>query len=116
MIGAVTVKSVSATDIQKRFGLWLEESHKEPISIRKHDRNVAVLIDYEQYVFFEKLQNLFTQFQQEKTGKSSVSDSQNMPLQIQNFLSDIDAFGGMTEEDIEEFKKHSEVFKAEFSL
>ena len=106
------VKSVNATDIQKRFGLWLEESHKEPVSIRKHNRNVAVLIDYDKYVFLEKLENMFSRFQKTKT----QSKYKDMPFQLQGFLSDIDSFGGMTNEDLEEFKKYSEVFREEFSL
>lgn len=113
--GEMTVKSVNTTDIQKRFGLWLEESHREPISIRKHNRNVAVLVDYEQYVFLEKLKNLFSDFQKAKS-ENNKTQVQGMPLQIQSFLSDLEVFGGMTNEDIEEFKKHSEQFRAEFSL
>ena len=109
------VKSVNATDVQKRFGLWLEESHKEPVSIRKHNRNVAVLVDYDQYVFLEKLKNMFAGFQKTKSS-SSNSKYQGMPLQLQGFLSAIDEFGGMTNEDIEEFKKYSEIFRNEFSL
>ena len=107
------MKSVNATDIQKRFGRWLEQSHREPVSIQKHNRNVAVLVDYEQYIFLEKLQKLFTNFQQEK-GK--IANAQGMPSQIQSFLSDMEVFGGMTDEDIKEFKKYSELFKTEFSL
>lgn len=108
------VKSVNATDIQKRFGTWLEESHKEPVSIRKHNRNVAVLMDYDQYLFLEKLKKMFTGFQETKT--SNTSAYQGMPLQLQGFLSAVDSFGGMTSQDIAEFKKYSEVFKNEFSL
>lgn len=110
------MKSVNATDVQKRFGLWLEESHKKPVLIRKHNRNVAVLVDYEQYVFLEKLENLFTTFQKTKTAEKKLSSRSNIPFQVQGLLSEIEVFGGMTSEDIEEFKKYSEVFKSEFSL
>jgi prevent-host-death family protein len=109
------VKSVNATDVQKRFGLWLEESHKEPVSIKKHNRNVAVLIDYDQYIFLEKLKNMFSAFQQERTAQKT-SKYQGMPFQLQGFLTAIDEFGGMTNNDVEEFKKYSEIFKNEFSL
>lgn len=106
------VKSVNATEMQKKFGLWLEKSHKEPVSIRKHNRDVAVLVDYDQYVFLEKLKNMYTGFHKSK----KKSKYQGMPLQLQGFLSAIDEFGGMTNEDIEEFKKYSEIFREEFSL
>jgi prevent-host-death family protein len=109
------VKTVNATDVQKRFGLWLEESHKEPVSIQKHNRNVAVLVDYEQYVFLDKLRKIFSEFQKERS-KKIKSKTGGMPLQIQSFLSDIDILGGMTSDDIEEFEKFSTLFKSEFSL
>lgn len=108
------MKSVNATDVQKRFGVWLEESHKEPVSIRKHNRNVAVLVDYDQYLFLEKLKNMFAGFQETRTSKTSAY--QGMPLQLQGFLSAVDSFGGMTSQDIEEFKKYSEVFRNDFLL
>jgi prevent-host-death family protein len=108
------VKTVNATDIQKRFGLWLEESHKEPVSIQKHNRNVAVLVDYEQYVFLDKLRNIFSEFQKERSKTATKVDG--MPLQIQSFLSDMEVLGGMTSDDIEAFKKFSSIFKSEFSL
>jgi len=106
------VKSVNATEIQKRFGLWLEESHKEPVSILKHNRKVAVLVDYDQYIFLEKLKNMYSGFQNTRT----KSKYKGMPLQLQGFLSAVDEFGGMTNEDVEEFKKYSEIFREEFSL
>jgi len=109
------VKTVNATDVQKRFGLWLEESHKEPVSIQKHNRNVAVLVDYDQYIFLDKLKNIFSEFQKERSKKRKLS-TDGMPLQVQSFLSDIEVFGGMTSDDIEEFKKFSNLFKSEFSL
>ncbi len=108
------MKSVNATDVQKRFGVWLEESHKEPVSIRKHNRNVAVLIDYDQYLFLEKLKKMFVGFQETKANKSTTY--QGMPLQLQGFLSAVDSFGGMTRQDVEAFKKYSEIFRDEFSL
>lgn len=108
------VKTVNATDIQKRFGLWLEESHKEPVSIQKHNRNVAVLVDYEQYVFLDKLRNIFSEFQKERS--KTATKVGGMPLQIQSFLSDMEVLGGMTSDDIEAFKKFSNIFKSEFSL
>lgn len=55
-----------------------------------------------------------TGFQETKT--SNTSAYQGMPLQLQGFLSAVDSFGGMTSQDIAEFKKYSEVFKNEFSL
>jgi len=111
----IPVKSTNATDVQKQFGKWLEESHKGPVSIRKHNRNVAVLVDYDQYIFLENLKKMFTGFQEAKT-RDNPSSYQGMPLQLQGFLSAVDTFGGMTTQDIEEFKKYSEVFKSEFSL
>ena len=110
------MKSVNATDIQKRFGLWLEQSHREPVSICKHNREVAVLVDYEYFVVLEKLKKSLVDFKKKKGVKKASSSVLGMPSQMKNFLSEVESFGGLTDDDVEEFKKHSQEFREEFSL
>jgi len=45
------MKTVNATDAKNRFGELLDESQKEPISIMKNGRKVAVIMSAAQYQF-----------------------------------------------------------------
>jgi prevent-host-death family protein len=41
--------TMSATDVKNRFGEALETAQREPVTIRKNGRNVAVLLSAEEY-------------------------------------------------------------------
>jgi prevent-host-death family protein len=41
--------SVSATDAKQRLAALLDTAQREPVVIRRHDRDVAVLLSIDQY-------------------------------------------------------------------
>jgi prevent-host-death family protein len=41
--------SVSATDAKQRLAALLDTAQREPVVIRRHDRDVAVLLSVDQY-------------------------------------------------------------------
>ena len=43
------MKSVSATDAKQNLAALLDTAQREPVMIRRHDRDVAVLLSAEQY-------------------------------------------------------------------
>ena len=43
------MKSVSATEAKQRLAALLDAAQREPVVIRKHDRDVAVIISAEEY-------------------------------------------------------------------
>jgi prevent-host-death family protein len=43
------MRSISATDAKQRLAALLDAVQREPIMIRRHDRDVAVLISAEEY-------------------------------------------------------------------
>jgi prevent-host-death family protein len=44
-----TMKTVSATDAKQRFAALLAAAQREPVLIRSHNRDVAVIISPEEY-------------------------------------------------------------------
>ena len=46
------MKSVAATDAKDRLGAILDQAQREPIVIRRHDRDVAVLLSMAEYERF----------------------------------------------------------------
>ena len=43
------MKSVSATDAKQRLAALLDTAQREPVVIRRHERDVAVLLSFDQY-------------------------------------------------------------------
>jgi len=43
------MKSVSATDAKQRLAALLDTAQREPVVIRRHDRDVAVLLSVDQF-------------------------------------------------------------------
>ena len=43
------MKVVSSTDLKQRSGALIDAAQREPVLIRRHDRDVAVLISAEEY-------------------------------------------------------------------
>jgi prevent-host-death family protein len=43
------MKSVPATEVERRLGAILDDAQREPIVIRREDRDVAVVISMEEY-------------------------------------------------------------------
>lgn len=43
------MKTVSATDAKQRLAALLDMAQREPVVIRRHDRDVAVLLSADQY-------------------------------------------------------------------
>jgi antitoxin Phd len=43
------MKTVSATDAKQRFAALLDAAQREPVLIRRQDRDVAVMISAEEY-------------------------------------------------------------------
>jgi antitoxin Phd len=53
------VKTVSATEMKNRFGRYLEASVAEPIVVEKAGRPIAVLLSFEDYEHFERLEDAY---------------------------------------------------------
>jgi prevent-host-death family protein len=43
------MQTMSATEVKQAFGAALDIAQREPVFIRSHDRDVAVLLSVEQY-------------------------------------------------------------------
>jgi len=43
------MKSISATDAKQRLAALLDTAQREPVVIRRHERDVAVLLSIDQY-------------------------------------------------------------------
>lgn len=43
------MKTVSATDAKQRLAALLDAAQREPVVIRRHERDVAVLVSADQY-------------------------------------------------------------------
>ena len=43
------MKVVSSTDLKQRSGALIDAAQREPVLIRRHDRDVAVIISAEEY-------------------------------------------------------------------
>lgn len=53
------MKTVSATEIKNRLGVYLEESLLEPVVVQKAGRPVAVVISYREYERLTKLEDSY---------------------------------------------------------
>lgn len=53
------MKTVSATECKTHLGEYLEKVQKEPVTIHKTGRPVAVLISYEEYAQFVEMENAY---------------------------------------------------------
>ncbi len=51
------MKAVSATEAKQRLAALLDTAQREPVVIRKHDRDVAVIISAEEYERIRGVQN-----------------------------------------------------------
>ena len=49
------MSTVSATHAKQNFAAILDQAHREPVHIRRHDRDVAVVISAEEYERIRKL-------------------------------------------------------------
>jgi prevent-host-death family protein len=49
------MKIASSTDLKQRSGALIDAAQREPILIRRHDRDVAVLISAEEYERIRKV-------------------------------------------------------------
>jgi antitoxin Phd len=50
------MKTISATDAKQSFAALLDTAQREPVVIRRHDRDVAVLLSADEY---EHLRDLY---------------------------------------------------------
>jgi prevent-host-death family protein len=51
------MKAVSATEAKQRLAALLDAAQREPVVIRKHDRDVAVIISAEEYERIRGIRN-----------------------------------------------------------
>lgn len=52
-----TMTTVTSKDAQNKFGSMLDAARKEPVTITRHDRPVAVVLSPERYAELEKLED-----------------------------------------------------------
>ncbi|MEK6627531.1 MAG: type II toxin-antitoxin system prevent-host-death family antitoxin [Bdellovibrionota bacterium] len=50
---------MNATKAKNEFGLMLEHARKEPVSIERNGRGVAVVISFEEYSRLQELENKY---------------------------------------------------------
>ena len=48
------MKTVSATEAKQNFAAMIDHAQREPVRIRRHDRDLAVLVSAEQYEHLNK--------------------------------------------------------------
>lgn len=52
------MKTATATEIKTKFGQYLDYAQKEPVTIEKSGRDVAVMISMEEYQRFQQLEEM----------------------------------------------------------
>jgi antitoxin Phd len=63
------MRSVSATDAKQGFAALLDTAQREPVVIRRHDRDVAVLMSADEY---ERLRDLYVRELEELCSRVSA--------------------------------------------
>jgi len=53
------MKTASATEVKTKFGQYLDIAQKEPVTIEKSGRDVAVMLSMEEYRFFLSLEDAY---------------------------------------------------------
>ena len=68
----------SSTDVKRNFGSYIRKSAVEPIIIESTHKPVAVLMSYEKYLEYIRLEDLYWEaraIEAEKSGLLSVEES-----------------------------------------
>ena len=79
--------TVTSKDAQNRFGQLIDTAQREPVSITRHDRPVAVIVSSERYEELEALEDsiwLARAKEAEKEGFLSIEDSEAFLESIAN--------------------------------
>jgi prevent-host-death family protein len=66
------MKSVSATEAKQRLAALLDAAQREPVVIRKHDRDVAVIISSEEYGRIRGIKNAELKRMMDRIGAQAV--------------------------------------------
>ncbi|MFA7239336.1 MAG: type II toxin-antitoxin system prevent-host-death family antitoxin [Sulfuricellaceae bacterium] len=53
------MKTITATEAKTKFGLYLDMSRTEPVTIEKSGRDIAVMISIEEYRRFRALEDAY---------------------------------------------------------
>jgi prevent-host-death family protein len=64
------MKTITATEAKSRFGQIMDQARKEPVVVQSHGRNVAVLLDYDEYKRLEALEDAYWVARAEEAEKS----------------------------------------------
>jgi len=67
------MKVVSSTDLKQRSGALIDAAQREPVMIRRHDRDVAVLISAEEYERIRRTNVAELQRTMDRIGAEAVS-------------------------------------------
>ena len=63
------MQTVSATEAKQSFAALLDKAQREPVVIRRHDRDVAVIVSAEEY---ERLRDLYVRELEELCARVSA--------------------------------------------
>lgn len=78
------MQSISATEAKQRLAALIDTAQREPVVIRRHDRDVAVLLSATEY---ERLRNFHvSEFQQFCDRMASAAKSKGMNRKVLDSL------------------------------
>jgi prevent-host-death family protein len=66
------MKTVSATEAKQRLAALLDAAQREPVLIRKHDRDIAVIISAEEYERIRGIKNAELKWMMDRIGAQAV--------------------------------------------
>ena len=67
------MKIVSSTDLKQRSGALIDAAQREPVLIRRHERDVAVLISAEEYERIRRINVIELQRTMDRIGAEAAA-------------------------------------------
>ncbi len=79
---------MNATKAKNEFGLMLEHARKEPVSIERNGRDVAVVISFEEYSRFQELEDKYWAAKAKKSSDNGFLGEKKSSELLNELLSD----------------------------
>lgn len=81
------MQTFTAREAKQRFGTLLDHAQREPVSIEKHGRPVAVVLSHLEYERLEALEDRYWLKQAEEAEKEGFLDAEESEELIREILS-----------------------------